>query len=121
MKMSPLLAILLVLVLEKYIENVKYFEMIEDINRGDMTKVFIACIYDFMLYVPMQVVTVFPSLKVHAVSRVEFTKYVYEGTKLLAVQIDAAINPGNSGAPVIVGKKVAGVAFQRCSTGENIG
>lgn len=55
------------------------------------------------------------------VSRVEPTQYVHGATQLMAIQIDAAINPGNSGGPAIMGKKVAGVAFQNLSGAENIG
>ncbi|WJX65205.1 Protease Do-like 10, mitochondrial [Trifolium repens] len=55
------------------------------------------------------------------VSRVEPTQYVHGASQLMAIQIDAAINPGNSGGPAIMGKKVAGVAFQNLSGAENIG
>ena len=34
------------------------------------------------------------------VSRIEVTSYVHGSTELLGVQIDAAINSGNSGIPV---------------------
>lgn len=34
------------------------------------------------------------------VSRIEVTSYVHGSTELLGVQIDAAINSGNSGRPV---------------------
>ncbi|PSR98120.1 Protease Do-like [Actinidia chinensis var. chinensis] len=39
----------------------------------------------------------------------------------MTIQIDAAINGGNSGGPAIMGNKVAGVAFQNLSGAENIG
>ncbi|KAL3654007.1 Protease Do-like 10, mitochondrial [Castilleja foliolosa] len=55
------------------------------------------------------------------VSRVEPTEYVHGATQLLAIQIDAAINSGNSGGPAIMGGKVAGVAFQNLCNAENIG
>jgi len=45
------------------------------------------------------------------VSRVEHTKYVHSSASLLACQIDAAINPGSSGGPVIKEDKLVGVAF----------
>lgn len=54
------------------------------------------------------------------VSRVEHTKYIHSGAELLACQIDAAINPGSSGGPVIKGDKLVGVAFE-AREGENIG
>ncbi len=54
------------------------------------------------------------------VSRVEHTEYVHSSTSLLACQIDAAINPGSSGGPVVKDDKLVGVAFE-LSGGENIG
>lgn len=54
-------------------------------------------------------------------SRVESRNYAHSSTKLLTIQIDAAINNGNSGGPVLIGNKVAGVAFQGLSWSENIG
>ncbi|KAK9842610.1 hypothetical protein WJX84_004330 [Apatococcus fuscideae] len=58
------------------------------------------------------------------VSRIEVTSYVHGTTELLAVQIDAAINSGNSGGPVFNGfGQCVGIAFQSLSGGdaENIG
>ncbi|AAF23846.1 F1E22.2 [Arabidopsis thaliana] len=55
------------------------------------------------------------------VSRVEYTRYAHGGTTLLAIQTDAAINPGNSGGPAIIGNKMAGVAFQKDPSADNIG
>ena len=48
------------------------------------------------------------------VSRVAVAKYSHGGEKLLAVQIDAAINSGNSGGPAMGVKtnRVLGVAFE---------
>ena len=54
------------------------------------------------------------------VSRIEHRKYTHSGARLLTCQIDAAINPGSSGGPVIKDDKLVGVAFQGLS-GENIG
>jgi len=55
------------------------------------------------------------------VSRVGPIKYSHSGTELLAIQIDAAINNGNSGGPVIMGNKVAGVAFESLCYSDSIG
>jgi S1-C subfamily serine protease len=55
------------------------------------------------------------------VSRIELTTYVQNERNLLSVQIDAAINAGNSGGPVIRNGKLVGVAFQSLEEAENIG
>jgi len=57
------------------------------------------------------------------VSRIELQEYSQSGESLLAIQIDAAINSGNSGGPVVDGTnyKVVGVAFQTLEEAENIG
>ncbi len=54
------------------------------------------------------------------VSRIEFVPYNFP-TSGLRVQIDAAINAGNSGGPAVVGDKMVGVAFSRLGGAENIG
>jgi len=57
------------------------------------------------------------------VSRVEHHSYAHSSSFLLAGQIDAAINAGNSGGPVIVDGRIVGVVMQALSAerGENIG
>lgn len=58
------------------------------------------------------------------VSRMEILSYVHGSTELLGLQIDAAINSGNSGGPAFSDKgKCVGIAFQSLKTDdvENIG
>jgi S1-C subfamily serine protease len=55
------------------------------------------------------------------VSRIEMSSYAQSQRRLLAVQIDAAINAGNSGGPVVNGERLVGVAFQAYDEGQNIG
>mmetsp|Transcript_5326 Transcript_5326/g.12968 ORF Transcript_5326/g.12968 Transcript_5326/m.12968 type:complete len:684 (-) Transcript_5326:163-2214(-) len=56
------------------------------------------------------------------VSRVEMGSYSHSGEYLLMIQIDAAINSGNSGGPALnEDGKIVGVAFQALDEAENIG
>ncbi|MFV2082669.1 MAG: PDZ domain-containing protein, partial [bacterium] len=55
------------------------------------------------------------------VSRIELSSYVHSWRKLLIVQIDAAINDGNSGGPIVSEGKLAGIAMQTLTEAENIG
>lgn len=56
------------------------------------------------------------------VSRIEYLPYYHSGMSYAMIQIDAAVNAGNSGGPVISEGKVIGVVTQKAEgEGENIG
>jgi S1-C subfamily serine protease len=55
------------------------------------------------------------------VSRIEVGSYAQSGQRLLSAQIDAAINSGNSGGPVISRGAVVGIAMQTLEGAENVG
>ncbi|MBW8051609.1 MAG: PDZ domain-containing protein [Cytophagales bacterium] len=55
------------------------------------------------------------------VSTLEHIDYYANYRKLLACQVDAALNAGNSGGPAISNNKIIGIAFQALDDAENIG
>ena len=54
------------------------------------------------------------------VSRIEFTHYHYF-TMGLRIQVDAALNPGNSGGPAVSDGKLVGLVFSHIPSAQNIG
>ena len=54
------------------------------------------------------------------VSRIEFASYTGAGTGL-RIQVDAAINSGNSGGPAMVGDNMIGLAYSVATQAQNIG
>jgi S1-C subfamily serine protease len=52
------------------------------------------------------------SVTAGVVSRIDYGQYSYSSREHLIVQVDSAINAGNSGGPVFHGNRVVGVAFQ---------
>ncbi|WP_309499981.1 serine protease [Sulfurovum sp.] len=61
------------------------------------------------------------SATIGVVSRVEHHVYAHSGESFLAVQVDAAVNPGNSGGPALSGGKIVGVVMQSIAQSQNIG
>jgi len=55
------------------------------------------------------------------VSRVEIDIYAQSNRRLLSVQIDAALNEGNSGGPVVTDGAIVGIAMQGFDGAENVG
>lgn len=55
------------------------------------------------------------------ISRIEYQSYVHSDTPFLAIQVDAAINYGNSGGPAMVDNKVVGVVMQFDGADDNSG
>ena len=56
------------------------------------------------------------------VSRIDYSTYSHSSVdQHLVIQVDAAINFGNSGGPVLFGDSVIGLAFQGLTSGDNIG
>jgi S1-C subfamily serine protease len=61
------------------------------------------------------------SMTAGIVSRIEHQRYVHSGMNFLAIQLDAAINSGNSGGPVLTQHGLVGVVMQSLEYSENIG
>ena len=61
------------------------------------------------------------SATIGVISRVEHHTYAHSGETFLAVQVDAAVNPGNSGGPALSDGKIVGVVMQVISKSQNIG
>ena len=61
------------------------------------------------------------SATIGVVSRVEHHVYAHSGEVFLAIQVDAAVNPGNSGGPALSEGKIVGVVMQVITKSQNIG
>jgi len=60
------------------------------------------------------------SVTAGVVSRIEHQRYVHSGEYFLAIQIDAAVNPGNSGGPAISDGRIVGVVMEGIQKAQNI-
>jgi S1-C subfamily serine protease len=54
------------------------------------------------------------------ISRIEYAAYSY-GEGGLRIQVDAALNAGNSGGPAIVDNEIVGIVYSRLRESDNIG
>ncbi len=98
------------------VKDDSFFEGAEPLSLGDLPKVQQeVLVYGF----PMGGDTM--SVTKGVVSRIEYQRYAHSGENLLAVQVDAAINSGNSGGPIISDGKLIGVVMQRRMKADNIG
>ena len=61
------------------------------------------------------------SATIGVVSRIEHHRYAHSGEQFLAIQVDAAVNPGNSGGPALSNGKIIGVVMQVITKSQNIG
>jgi len=118
---------------KKYIANVKYIShqadlAIVEVEDKTFFKGIKALIFNSNVK-PRDEVTVlgYPvggqtiSTTTGVVSRIEYTNYAWSGEYLLAVQVDAAINSGNSGGPAInKDGEIIGVAMMSLTKASNI-
>jgi len=61
------------------------------------------------------------SATIGVVSRIEHHTYAHSGEVFLSIQVDAAVNPGNSGGPALSHGKIVGVVMQVITESQNIG
>lgn len=54
------------------------------------------------------------------VSRIECRRYIHSSRNYITMQIDAAVNHGNSGGPVITNGKIVGIVMQMLKNSNNI-
>jgi len=98
------------------VEDKSFFEGVEPLEFGVLPQVEQKIVvYGF----PMGGNTL--SATTGVVSRIEHHRYAHSGESFLAIQVDAAVNPGNSGGPALSDGKIVGVVMQNLSKSQNIG
>jgi len=98
------------------VENKTFFQGVTPLVFGDLPEVEQKIVvYGY----PMGGSTL--SATIGVVSRVEHHVYAHSGESFLAIQVDAAVNPGNSGGPALSRGKIVGVVMQVISKSQNIG
>jgi S1-C subfamily serine protease len=98
------------------VEDPRFFEDAPAVPIGDMPKLQQqVVVYGF----PIGGLTL--SITSGIVSRIEVDTYTQSNRSLLSVQIDAAINEGNSGGPVVTDGAVVGIAMQGIEGADNVG
>ncbi|MDW9167797.1 trypsin-like peptidase domain-containing protein [Legionella pneumophila serogroup 7] len=89
------------------VEDPEFNDLVEPVELGEMVS-----LRDRIMVVGFPMGGTEISLSKGIVSRIQVDGYSMSGQNLLQAQVDAAVNPGNSGGPVFIGEKVVGVAFQ---------
>ena len=98
------------------VDDKKFFEGVKPLELGSLPHIEQkVVVYGF----PMGGKTL--SATTGIVSRIEHHRYAHSGESFLAIQVDAAVNPGNSGGPAISDGKIVGVVMQGISKSQNIG
>ena len=98
------------------VEDKKFFKGVTPIELGELPKMEQRIVvYGF----PMGGDTL--SATSGVVSRIEHNRYAHSGESFLTVQVDAAVNPGNSGGPALSNGKLVGVVMQNISQSQSIG
>ncbi len=98
------------------VEDEEFFFGIEPLTLGDLPKIE----QEVVVYgYPMGGSTL--SATTGVVSRIEHQRYAHSGEYFLSIQVDAAVNPGNSGGPAISDGKIVGVVMQSLRKSQNIG
>ncbi|SFV52526.1 serine protease; identified by sequence similarity; putative; ORF located using Blastx/Glimmer [hydrothermal vent metagenome] len=98
------------------VEDKRFFEGVEPLELGVLPDIEQkVVVYGF----PMGGKTL--SATKGIVSRIEHHRYAHSGESFLAIQVDAAVNPGNSGGPALSNGKIVGIAMQGLTKSQNIG